>query len=91
MESRPVMFLGQISFSFYLVHYIPLKLSLWLLETSSHKLGLAIRIMVLVLMPLICIAMATLMYQYLERPTQRLARRLLGRKQQRPVGLLYTA
>jgi acyltransferase len=91
MESRPIMFLGQISFSFYLVHYIPLKLSLWLFETGSHKLGLAIRIMVLVLMPLICIAMAMLMYQYLERPTQRLARRLLGRKQQRPVRLLHTA
>jgi peptidoglycan/LPS O-acetylase OafA/YrhL len=90
VESRVVMFMGQISFSFYLIHYIPLKLALWLFETAPHRLSLGSRIVVLVAMPVVCVAMATLMYRYLERPTQRMARRILGRRQS-PLTLLHTA
>jgi peptidoglycan/LPS O-acetylase OafA/YrhL len=77
--SRMAMFMGRISFSFYLIHFIPLKLSLWLFETSTYRPSLTLRIVVLLALPLGCIAMATAMHRYVERPIQHLARRLLGR------------
>jgi peptidoglycan/LPS O-acetylase OafA/YrhL len=79
MASRPVMFLGKISFSFYLIHYLPLKISIWLLETSDRELGLGVRIAALIAVPAICLIGAMLMYRYIELPIQHLARQLLRR------------
>ena len=77
LESRPAMFLGEISFSFYLVHYIPMRLSLWLYEFRLHASPLWLRVLSLVALGLFCLGAATLLHRWVELPSQRLGRRVL--------------
>jgi peptidoglycan/LPS O-acetylase OafA/YrhL len=78
LETRPAMFLGRISFSFYLIHYIPLKLSVWLLQTYFSETTLAFRVSFLVALVTSLVVLATLTHRFLEVPFQRLARRMLN-------------
>ncbi len=80
LASRPALWLGRISFSLYLIHYVPLKLSLWLLQTRLADSGLGLRIACLAAIPLICLVLAVLTYRWLELPFQRYARTALRRR-----------
>lgn len=77
MTTRPVMFAGRISFSFYLIHFIPLKLSLWLLQTQFPEASLAVRLACLVALVAFCVVAAMVTHRFLEVPFQRAARHLL--------------
>ncbi len=87
LESRPSMFFGRISFSFYLVHYIPARLSLWLFDLRLHDSPLWLRVVSLVVLGGFCVGLATLMHRWVELPSQRLARRVLAptRRVPRPL------
>jgi peptidoglycan/LPS O-acetylase OafA/YrhL len=90
MESRLAMFMGRISFSFYLIHFIPLKVSLWLMQTQFADTSLSFRLLYLVGLVAFCVALATVTHHLLEVPFQRLARRLLAREHA-PAGRVRTA
>ncbi len=77
MSSGPAMFLGRISFSLYMIHYVPLKISLWLLQTRFAESSLTFRIFCLIATAVICLALAILTHRYLELRFQRYARVLL--------------
>jgi peptidoglycan/LPS O-acetylase OafA/YrhL len=84
MESRPVMFMGRISFSFYMIHYMLLKLSLWLLATRFSDTGQGFRVAILVATVGSCILLATATFYLFELPFQRLGSQILqGRRKQR--------
>jgi peptidoglycan/LPS O-acetylase OafA/YrhL len=80
LSSGPAMFLGRISFSLYMVHYIPLKLSLWLLSTRLADAGLAPRVACLAAIPPLCLALAVVTHRAIELPFQRLARDVLTQR-----------
>jgi peptidoglycan/LPS O-acetylase OafA/YrhL len=79
-SSGPAMFLGRISFSLYMIHYIPLKLSIWLLQTRLDTASFEVRVACVVAIPLICIAIAMVAYYAIELPFQRFARSIVRRK-----------
>lgn len=79
LTSAPAMFLGRISFSFYLVHYIPLRLSLWLFTPGLAAAPLWLRISCLAFVVASCVVAATLLQWWFEVPCQRLGRRMLNR------------
>jgi len=85
LSSRPAMFLGRISFSLYMVHYVPLKMSLWLSKTTFADSGLTVRVACLVAVVGICLALAMITHHYVELPSQRLARGLLRGGRGAPV------
>jgi peptidoglycan/LPS O-acetylase OafA/YrhL len=74
LSSGPAMFMGRISFSFYMIHYVPLKISIWLAQTTFADSGLSTRIFCLVSVAGICLVLAVITYRYVERPLQRYAR-----------------
>ena len=78
LESRPALFLGRISFSFYLVHYIPTRLSLWLFDLGLHGSPLWLRAGCVVALGVFCVGAATLLHRWVELPSQRLARHVLA-------------
>lgn len=80
LSSGPAMFLGRISFSLYMIHYIPLKLSLWVLQTHLDTASLELRVACLVAIPVICIGLAMIAYNAVELPFQRLARSIVRRE-----------
>lgn len=77
LSSRPAMFLGRISFSLYMIHYVPLKMSLWLLQTRLQDTSLSVRVLCLVTIVVFCLALAVATHRYLELPFQRYARTVL--------------
>jgi peptidoglycan/LPS O-acetylase OafA/YrhL len=91
MESRPVMFMGRISFSFYMIHYIPLKLSLWLLATRFTGTGLGFRAAFLVALAGSCVLLATATFYLFELPFQRLGSQILRRSRDQRVLALSIA
>lgn len=80
LSSGPAMFLGRISFSLYMIHYIPLKLSIWALQTHLGAASLGLRVACLLALPLICIGLALIAYNVVELPFQRFARSIARRK-----------
>jgi peptidoglycan/LPS O-acetylase OafA/YrhL len=79
MKSRPCMFLGRISFSFYIVHIIPLNLFAWII--GDRILGFSTDAKMIVIGGIIgtCISLAVLTYKFVEVPFQRLGRRTAAR------------
>lgn len=83
MESRPAMFMGKISFSFYMIHYIPLKLALWLLVTRFANTRLGFRVAFLVALVASCVGLAIATFYLFEQPFQRLGSRMVQRMRDR--------
>jgi peptidoglycan/LPS O-acetylase OafA/YrhL len=77
MTSSPIMFLGKISFSFYMVHIIPLSLFVWVLTDRTQGLGFLTKLLALACMPVACVALAMLTYEFIEIPFQRLGRKVV--------------
>ena len=80
LASAPAMFLGRISFSFYLIHYTPLRLSLWAYGSRLAESPLWVRVACLLAVAASCILAAAALQRWFELPCQRLARRVLGRR-----------
>jgi peptidoglycan/LPS O-acetylase OafA/YrhL len=83
LSSRAAVFLGSISFSFYLVHYIPLRLALFVFPRYFAETPLALRLAALTATVAFCIVSAMALHRWVEVPFQRLAR---GARRARPVG-----
>lgn len=72
-EIRPLSFLGDISYSLYLVHWIVIRVTqlhfpeLW---KSMHNIGGVILFVV------VCITISFITYRYIERPAIKLARKI---------------
>ena len=81
LASRPALFLGRISFSFYMVHYVPLQLCLWLLGTRLLGSPGWLRGGLVLAVCGACVPLAMVLHRWFEVPCQRLARRAL-----RPAG-----
>ncbi len=79
LASRPAVFLGRISFSFYLIHYMPLQLSLWAYGGRLAASPLWVRVACLLVVAAFCVAAAAALQRWFELPCQRLARRILDR------------
>jgi peptidoglycan/LPS O-acetylase OafA/YrhL len=77
LSSRPAMFLGRISFSLYMIHYVPLKMSLWLLQTRLADSGLAVRVACLISVAGLCLCLAVATHLFLELRFQRYGRLVL--------------
>jgi peptidoglycan/LPS O-acetylase OafA/YrhL len=80
LASPPALFLGRISFSFYLVHYILLRLALWIYTLDMQNDPLWLRLLYVVLLGGLCIAVAAALHAWVESPCQRLARHVLRKK-----------
>jgi peptidoglycan/LPS O-acetylase OafA/YrhL len=86
LASPPSMFLGRISFSLYMVHYIPLKLSLYLSQTVWADATLGFRVLCLVGTAGLCLLLAMITYRGVELPMQRYARVVLRQRRAAVVG-----
>jgi len=79
LESRPAVFFGKLSFSFYLVHLLIIGIIFWSLGHWLVAQGLGLRIAaVLIIFPL-CLLVAAVLYELVERPSQRFGRRMVQR------------
>lgn len=79
MTSGPIMFLGRISFSFYMVHIIPLSLFAWVVRDRIQGLGIAAKLSALVCIVVACVVIAMITYEFVELPFQRFGHRLARR------------
>ena len=80
MSSPVAMFMGRISFSFYLVHYIPLRLALWAFGPQMAAAPLPTRVLCLLLVAGFCVAAACLLHHYVELPSQGIGRSIRTRR-----------
>ena len=79
LSSRPMLRMGRISFSFYLIHLIPIEVFAYLSETvfsGSSVAGKAVLILAGIFVPYI---LALLAYKYIESPCQSLGREVMLR------------
>jgi peptidoglycan/LPS O-acetylase OafA/YrhL len=76
MTSSPIMFLGKISFSFYMTHIWPLNAFVWLFAERVQGLGVVTKLGVLAFVVVTCVAVAMVTYEFVELPFQRLGRKV---------------
>lgn len=83
LSSRPLMFLGKISFSIYLVHYTPLAVLEWLfINNMLPNTNLSVTACVLLYM--LAIFLLSIMLHYaVERPCQHMGRKFIGGPERR--------
>ena len=90
LSSKLMVFLGKISFALYMVHYVPLKMSLWLLpESAVADVGLQSRIVCLVGIVALCFGLAVIVHHHVELRFQRYARLVLRQPGKRPAAALH--
>ncbi len=85
MESRLAVSFGKLSFSFYLIHALIISIISWSLGHWLLAQGLAIRIAAVFIIFPLCLAAAAVLYELVERPSQRFGRRLVQRMAVRPA------
>jgi peptidoglycan/LPS O-acetylase OafA/YrhL len=79
LSSRPVVFMGEISYSFYLCHWIMIHLTLWLLK--SHLISMEWGHVALWIEWLPCVLMSYVLYRTVELPGRKRGRAFLKRAQ----------
>jgi peptidoglycan/LPS O-acetylase OafA/YrhL len=84
MTTLPVMYLGRVSFSFYIVHLIPLELFEFFVLDAVRQSSIGIRLAALAMVVVTLFLLATLTYRTIEVPFQRLGRRVAARLQSIP-------
>jgi len=83
LSSRPMMFLGKISFSIYLVHYTPLAVLEWLFINNTLP-NTTSGVTESVLLYITAILLLSLLLHYaVERPCQHMGRRFIRRSERR--------
>lgn len=81
LSSRPAMFLGRISFSFYLVHFLLISFIAWTSGDWLAAQSLGICAAGLCGVALLCLGIGFVCYEFVERPSQRLGRRIVAARQ----------
>jgi peptidoglycan/LPS O-acetylase OafA/YrhL len=81
LESRFAVFLGKISFSFYISHYLIIGITTWAIGHWLVEQDLGVRISSLLVLTAVCLGVAVLLYHGVERPSQRLGRYYVARNQ----------
>ena len=71
---RPIMFLGKISFSFYILHLIPLELCDYFLLAKLHGSSFVAKCMALIGITATLLLLSSFAYRIVEVPCQRLGR-----------------
>ena len=79
LSSRPIVFLGEISYSFYLCHWILIHLTLWLLK--AHLISMELGRVLLWVEWIPCVLMAYVLYRTVELPGRKWGRRLIKPRQ----------
>lgn len=79
LSARPVVFMGEISYSFYLCHWILIHLTLWMLK--AHLLSIEWGRVALWVEWLPCVLVSYLLYRTVELPGRRRGRAFVKRKQ----------
>ncbi|MFT8710588.1 acyltransferase family protein [Komagataeibacter rhaeticus] len=79
MCSGPVMWLGRISFSFYLTHYLIIGILSWAMGEWLRSLGFVGGMMATIAIFAVCLLAGVACYHLVERPSQRLGRRVMQR------------
>jgi peptidoglycan/LPS O-acetylase OafA/YrhL len=77
LESRLAVFFGKLSFSFYLVHFLIIGIISWSLEHWLAAQAFGLRIVSVFVIFALCLLAAGVLYELVERPAQRLGRRLV--------------
>ncbi len=76
LESRLSLYLGKISFSFYMSHFLIINITSWAAERWLTTQGLGVKAASLLALSALCLAAASLLYAVVERPSQRFGRYL---------------
>lgn len=79
LQSRLALFFGRLSFSFYLIHLLIISIISWSLGHWLRAQGVSVRIASVFVIFLLCLLAAAVLYELVERPSQRLGRRLVQR------------
>lgn len=77
LSSSPVMFLGKISFSLYLVHYTPLAVLEWLFVSKALPDTTEVVLTSIIAYTVVVLLLSVTLYYTVERPCQRLGHILL--------------
>ncbi|MCE2566134.1 acyltransferase [Komagataeibacter sp. FNDCF1] len=77
LSSAPVMWLGRISFSFYLAHYLIIGILSWAMGQWLRNLGSVGSMTATVAIFALCLLVGVVCYHLIERPSQRLGRRVM--------------
>ena len=83
LRSGPVMWLGRISFSFYLTHYLIIGVISWAMGEWLRHLGFVPGLVVTSAIFGFCLSVGAVCYHLVERPSQRLGRRVMQRVEAR--------
>ena len=76
LASRPLLFLGRISFSFYLVHFLIISFVAWSVGDWLAAQPSGIRVAGLGGVIVLCVGAGLMCYELIEKPSQKLGRRL---------------
>ena len=77
LSSAPVMWLGRISFSFYLAHYLIIGILSWSMGKWLRSLGRVEGMTATGAIFALCLLVGVVCYHLVERPSQRLGRRVM--------------
>lgn len=80
LSSRPIAFLGEISFPLYLLHVTPLLWLEYFVQTNSRRLSAAEKSVYLLCWAVGCIVVATLLHYFVEIPFHAWGRRWAGER-----------
>ena len=75
-SSAPAAFMGEISYSFYLIHWVLIQLVLWAFRSKLLAANFAIPVVAFGW--LICVALAWVLYRLVELPSRRMGRWFVG-------------
>ncbi|QIP35327.1 acyltransferase family protein [Komagataeibacter rhaeticus] len=73
---RPLLWLGAVSFPFYMVHFFALKVFEWYFDPRFEQMGVAVTLLAWALLLGVMFTLAIVLHRGVERPSHRLARRL---------------
>ncbi len=85
LASRPILFLGTVSFPLYLVHYIVLSIVFWLHGTGQLVTTPGVLVAILIGYLVACLGLSYALHIWIELPSRLLCRRLLGRRPTAPA------
>jgi peptidoglycan/LPS O-acetylase OafA/YrhL len=81
LQSRVSLYLGKISFSFYLSHFLIISIISWAIGPWLTAQGGGFKIVSLMAVIFLCLSVATVLYRWVERPSQRFGHYLIKSRQ----------
>jgi peptidoglycan/LPS O-acetylase OafA/YrhL len=83
LKSRISLYLGKISFSFYLCHFLIINIISWAAGRWLITQGLGLRALFLLALIMLCLGVASFLYNWVERPSQRFGHYLIKSRERR--------